>query len=76
MLFPKQLPKYFFKILYLLPLQRALASKLLKSHTVFEMGSHDLSPHTFRSGLQFWKGPQKGVLKNWIYFLLGSWVLI
>ena len=31
---------------------------IVKCHTILEMRSHDLSPHTFRSGLRFWKGPQ------------------
>ena len=35
--------------------------QIVKCHTILEMGSHDLSPHTFRSGLQFFKGLQKGV---------------
>ena len=36
----------------------------MKSHTILEMGSHDLSPHTFECGIQLWKGPQKRFLKN------------
>ena len=32
-------------------------------HTILEMGSHDHSPHTFGSGLRFWKGFQKGFNK-------------
>ena len=35
--------------------------QIVKWHTILEMGSHDLSPHTFRSGLRFFKGFQKGV---------------
>ena len=27
------------------------AEPIVKCHTILEMGSHDLSPHTFRSGL-------------------------
>ena len=41
---------------------------IVKCHTILEMGSHDLSPHTFGSGLRFFKGLQKGVKKNWTYF--------
>ena len=26
---------------------------IVKCHTILEMGSHDLSPHTFGSGFQF-----------------------
>ena len=35
------------------------------------MGSHDLSPHTFISGLRFFKGLQKVFFYNffWTYFL-------
>ena len=45
--------------------------QIVKCHTILEMGSHDLSPHTFRSGLRFFKGLQKGFKKNyfWTYFL-------
>ena len=43
---------------------------IVKCHTILETGSHDLSPHTFGSGFQFWKGSQKGVKKYfWTYFL-------
>ena len=49
-------------------LQRALPAKVFKPimncHANLKMGSHDLSSHTFRSGLRFWKWPQKGVLKK------------
>ena len=47
------------------------AEPIVKCCTILEMGSHDLSPHAFGSGPQFWKGPQKGVLKNffWTYFM-------
>ena len=37
---------------------------IVKCHTILEMGSYDLSPHTFGSGLQFFKGLQKGVLRK------------
>ena len=40
------------------------AEPIVKCHTILAMGSHDLSPHSFGSGPQFWKGPQKGVQKN------------
>ena len=42
-----------------------------ESHTILEMGSHDLSPHTFGSGLRFLKGSKRGFKKNnfWTYFL-------
>ena len=43
--------------------------QIVKCHTILEMGSHDLSPHTFRSGLQFFKGLQKGVKKT-IFLLI------
>ena len=33
---------------------------IVKCHTILEMGSHELSQHTFGSGFQFWKGSQKG----------------
>ena len=36
---------------------------IVKCQTILEMGSHDLSPHTFGSGLRFLKGLQKGVKK-------------
>ena len=35
---------------------------IMKCHTILEMGSHDNSPFTFGSGLQFFKGLQEGVL--------------
>ena len=42
---------------------------IVKCHTILEMGSHDLSPHTFGSGLIFERAP-KGVIKNnWTSFL-------
>ena len=70
----------FFLLLLLLLLflhqnHRALTPKttelIVKCHTILEMGSQDLSLHTFRFGPQFWKGPQKGVKKNFVktYFL-------
>ena len=37
---------------------------IVKCHTILEMGNHDLSPHTFRTGPPFWKGAQKGVKKT------------
>ena len=37
---------------------------IVKCHTILEMASHDLSPHTFGSGLQFLKGLQKGLKKT------------
>ena len=40
------------------------AEPIVKCHTILKMGSHDLSPHTFRSGPQFWKGLLTGVKKN------------
>ena len=43
---------------------------IVKSHTILLMGSHDLSPHTFRSGIQFWKGSQKGVLNKQFVLLI------
>ena len=36
---------------------------IVKCHTILDMGSHDLSPHTFWSGLWFLKWLQKGVKK-------------
>ena len=42
---------------------------IVKCYTILEMGSLDLSPHTFGSGLRFFKGLQKGFKKNWTYFL-------
>ena len=36
---------------------------IVKCHTILLMGSHDLSPHTFGSGLRYLKGLQKGVKK-------------
>ena len=45
-------------------LHRAIAPKplklIMKCHTILEMGSQDLSPHTFVTGPPFWKGAQKG----------------
>ena len=38
--------------------------QIVKCHTILEIGNHDLSPLTFRSGLQFFKGLQKGGLKK------------
>ena len=38
--------------------------QIVKCHTILEMGSHVLSPHIFISGLQFFKGLQKGSLKK------------
>ena len=32
---------------------------IVKCYTILEMGSHDLSPHTFGSGLRFLKGVKK-----------------
>ena len=32
---------------------------IVKCHTILDMGSHDLSPHTFIYGLRFFKGLQK-----------------
>ena len=43
---------------------------IVKCHTILEMESHDLSPHTFGSGLQFFKGLKKGLKKYfWTCFL-------
>ena len=44
---------------------------MVKCYTILEMGSHDLSPHIFKSSVQFFKGPQKGVQKNyfWTYLI-------
>ena len=39
---------------------------IVKCHTILEMGSHDLSPHTFRSGLQFFKGSKRGLKKLYL----------
>ena len=39
---------------------------IVKCHTILEMRNNDVSLHTFGSGLQFFKGPQKGV-KNMFY---------
>ena len=48
-----------------------LLNQFVKCQTIFEMGSNDLSPYTFRSGLLFWKGPPKGFKTKyfWTYFL-------
>ena len=40
------------------------AVPIVKCHTILELGSHDLSPHTYGTGPPFWKGAQKGVYKN------------
>ena len=46
--------------------------QIVKCHTILEMGSHDLSPHSFRSGLRFFKGLQKGVLKKLFVYLFSA----
>ena len=43
---------------------------IVKCHTILEMESHDLSPHTFGTGPPFWKGVQKGVNKNILFYFL------
>ena len=39
---------------------------IVKCHTILEMGSHVLSPHTFQSGFRFWKGSQRGFKKQFL----------
>ena len=45
---------------------------IVKCHTILEMGSHDLSPHAFRSGPPFCKGAQKGVLRKLVLNLFSA----
>ena len=45
------------------------AEPIVKCHTILEMGSHDILPHTFGSGFQFWKGSQKEVKKLFLDLL-------
>ena len=45
---------------------------IVKCHTILEMGSYDLSPHTFGSGLWFLKGLQKGFLKKLFFDLFSA----
>ena len=51
------------------------AEPIVKFHTIFEMGSHDGSSHTFGSSLQFLEVPQKGILKNIFLVLFGTKVI-